>query len=270
MLAYKIEEKINMIPLITKAMIINSKNKNFETIKYGDSIKQYYRFFMGEGNKATIVFIHGGGWWHGSPKTSSYIGSFFNKLGYNVVMIGYRLVPLYKYPTQINDVFEALKTFINKESNIKDIVVIGFSAGGELACNLVFNKDKQLEYSINKDLIKGLITFAGVLDFNKCTTRRARTLIECYIGDNKDYWNPIDLVNSEVNSKVMCVHGTKDQLIDIDNSITFVDKVNEYGDNAKLVTIKGRHHSDIMSLFINKGEKESKIVLDFIEMVCKR
>ena len=270
MIAYKIEEKINMIPLITKGMIINSKNRNFETIKYGDSIKQYYRFFRGKENKATIVFIHGGGWWHGSPKTSSYIGSFFNKLGYNVVMVGYRLVPLYKYPTQINDVFEALKTFISNESSIKDIIVMGFSAGGELACNLVYNLNKQVEYGINKELIKGLITFAGVLDFNKCTTKRSIELIEYYIGDNKDYWNPIDLVNSEVNTKVMCIHGTKDQLIDIDNSIAFVDKVNEYGVNARLVTIKGRHHSDIMSLFVNKGEKESKIVLDFIETICKK
>ena len=51
MIAYKIEEKINMIPLITKGMIINAKNRNFETIKYGDSIKQYYRFFRGKENK---------------------------------------------------------------------------------------------------------------------------------------------------------------------------------------------------------------------------
>ena len=270
MLSYKIEEKYNMIPLIIKGTMINSKNKNFDTVKYGDSIKQYYRFFKGEENKATIVFVHGGGWWHGSPKTSSYIGSFFNKLGYNVLIIGYRLVPLYKYPTQINDVFEALKLFLNNENGTRDIVVIGFSAGGELACNLVFNLNKQLEYGINKDLFKGLITFAGVLDFTKCITKRSRTLIENYIGDNKNYSNPIDLVNSEVNAKVMCIHGTKDPLIDIDNSIAFVKKVNEYGDNAKLLTIKGRHHSDIMSLFINKGEKESKIVLDFIETICKK
>ena len=83
-------------------------------------------------------------------KNLSYIGSFFNKLGYNVLIIGYRLVPLYKYPTQINDVFEALKTFSNNENSTRDIIVIGFSAGGELACNLVYNLKKQLSMGLIK------------------------------------------------------------------------------------------------------------------------
>ena len=68
------------------------------------------------------MFVHGGGWWHGSPKTSSCIGKFFNDLGYNVVIPAYRLVPLYKYPTQINDVFAAVKDYLNKYNNTKELI----------------------------------------------------------------------------------------------------------------------------------------------------
>ena len=271
MLLYRIEEKIIMIPIIMKTFFLNIKSKknNFKTYKYGDNIKQYYRVFEGDLNKPTIVFVHGGGWWHGSPKTSSCIGKIFNDLGYNVVIPAYRLVPLYKYPNQINDVFQAVKDYLNKCNNTKELIVMGFSAGGELSTNLVFNKFKQKEFGINKSIFKGLITLSGVLDFNKCTSNHSKTLIENYIGfENEiDKFNPINLINEDVNVKVLSLHGSKDPLINIENSISFVERIKKFNGNARLSIIKGKHHSDIISLFINKGEKGSKEILDFIEEV---
>lgn len=274
MLRYRIEEKLAMIPIVIKAFLINllSKKNNFKTYKYGDNIKQYYRVFEGKLNKPTILFIHGGGWWHGSPKTSSCIGKYFNDLGYTVVIPAYRLVPLYKYPTQINDVFEALRDCLSKVENVRDIIVMGFSAGGELSANLVFNLDKQKEFNINKDIFKGLITLSGVLDFDKCTSNHSKTLIDNYIGyeNNAEVINPINLINEEVNIDVLCVHGNKDPLINIENSISFVNKIKSFDGNARLAIINGKHHSDIISLFLNKGEKKSKQILDFIDEVWKK
>ncbi|MBE6053091.1 MAG: alpha/beta hydrolase [Clostridium sartagoforme] len=272
MLRYRIEEKLIMIPIIIKAFLINllSKINNFKTYKYGDNIKQYYRVFEGDNNKPTIVFIHGGGWWHGSPRTSSCIGKYFNDLGYTVVIPAYRLVPLYKYPTQINDVFEAFKDYISKTGD-NNIIVMGFSAGGELATNLVFNLDKQKEYKINKKVFKGLITISGVLDFDKCTSNHAKTLIDNYIGyeNNADNINPIKLINKEVSVDVLCIHGNKDPLINVENSISFVEEIKSLGGSARLEIIEGKYHSDIISLFLFKGEKGSKKILDFLECYGK-
>ena len=270
MLRNKIEEKFVMLPLISKAFFINLKSKenNFITYKYGDNVKQYYRVFSGDKNKPTIFFIHGGGWWHGSPKTSSCIGKYFNDLGYTVVIPAYRLVPFYKYPTQIDDVFLASSNYLSKEK-VEKIVVMGFSAGGELSANLVFNKEKQEEYKIDKSIFKGLITLSGVLDFTKCKSKHSQRLIENYLGNENESENvnPINLINNEINLKVLCIHGSKDPLIDFENSISFVEKIKKLNGDAKLKLIKGKHHSDIISLFLNKGEKESKDILDFIEKV---
>lgn len=270
MIRNRIEEKFIMIPLISKAFLINLKSRenNFITYKYGDNVKQYYRVFSGDKNKPTILFIHGGGWWHGSPKTSSCIGKYFNDLGYTVVIPAYRLVPLYKYPTQINDVFSAVKDYLTKEKD-KKIVVMGFSAGGELSANLVFNKEKQEEYKIDSNIFKGLITLSGVLDFTKCKSKHSQRLIENYLGnDNKlEKVNPINLIPNAINFKVLCVHGSKDPLIDFENSISFVEKIKKLNGDAKLKLINGKHHSDIISLFLNKGEEESKDILDFIEKI---
>lgn len=271
---YKIEEKIIMIPIIIKTFFLNIKSKknNFKSYKYGENIKQYYRVYEGDLKKPTIVFVHGGGWWHGSPKASSFIGKFFNDLGYNVVVPAYRLVPLYKYPTQINDVFTAIKDYLQKYNNTKELIVIGFSAGGELSTNLVFNKIKQKEFGINRSIFKGLITLSGVLDFNKCTSKHSKTLIENYVGFENEIekFNPIDLVNENVDVKVLSLHGDRDTLISKENSISFVERIKKYNGSARLSILTGKYHSDIVSLFINKGEKGSKEILDFIEEVWKQ
>jgi acetyl esterase/lipase len=273
---YRIEEKIEMIPVMYKILIGNLKSRknNFKNLKYGENIKQYYRIYNGDRDKPIIFFIHGGGWWHGSPKTSSCIGKFFNDLGYTVILPAYRLVPLYKYPIQINDIFKSIKCYLSSEESLKSrkFIVVGFSAGGELATNLVFNSKKQLEFGIDKSIFKGMITLAGVLDFEKCISKHSIRLIENYVGKEIDFSesNPINLLNENIDIPVLCLHGDKDPLIDIDNSISFINKINSLNGSGKLKILKGKHHSDIISLVINKGEKESKVILDFIEDVWRK
>lgn len=275
MINNRIEEKIAMVPIMYRVLHenIQSRKNSFENFKYGENIKQYYRVYKGDKNKPIILFIHGGGWWHGSPKTSSCIGKFFNDLGYNVVLPAYRLAPLYKYPTQIDDVFMALKDYLSKENDIenKKFIVIGFSAGGELAANIVFNLEKQKDFGLENNIFKGLITLAGVLDFTKCISKHSINLIENYIGKNNSFEekNPVNLIKEYNSIPVLCLHGNKDPLIDLENSISFVEKINSLNGNAKLEILDDKHHSDIISLVINKGEKESKIILDFIENIWK-
>ncbi|GAB6169592.1 hypothetical protein JCM1393_20520 [Clostridium carnis] len=277
MINYKIEEKIAMIPLLLRIFrynFISDRKLKYKSFKYGENIKQYYRVYKGKDkDKPLIYFIHGGGWWHGSPKMCTCIGKFFNKLGYTVVLPAYRLVPLYKYPTQIEDIFSAFSHYIknNKDSFKNGVVSMGFSAGGELCTNLIFNKKMHKKFNINKDIFKGMITFAGVLDFEKCISKHSKTLIANYLGPNYDFSNknPIDLVNGKENIRVLCVHGDKDPLIDIENSISFVDKISSYGDKGEIEIIKGKHHSDITGLILGRGERESKKIIDFLETLWK-
>lgn len=274
MISNRIKEKFKMLPITYKIVNENlqSKKVDFKTYKYGENIKQYYRVYNGDRNKPIIFFIHGGGWWHGSPKTSSYIGKFFYDKGYTVVLPAYRLAPLYKYPEQINDIFTAISYYLSNQCKIenKKIIVMGFSAGGELATNLVFNLEKQKEFNIDKNIFSGLITLAGVLDFEKCISKHSVMLIENYLGKELSLTevNPIKLLeNNDINIPVLCLHGKKDPLIDIENSISFVDKLRDLGKDVKLKILEDKYHSDIITLVIGKGENESKIILDFIEEI---
>lgn len=273
---FSIEENLKKIPLVIKTVkynIISDMHIKHENVKYGEDIKQYYRIYNSENNEKPIIFfIHGGGWWHGSPKMCTCIGKYFAKLGYTVVLPAYRLAPLHKYPKQINDIYSAFSNYIkeNKEYRDRKFIIMGFSAGGELAANIVFNKEMQKKYKIDSSIFKSLITFSGVLNFETCISKHSKRLIKNYLGEdtNIDNVNPINLIKEDVVIPVLCIHGERDLLINKENTISFIDKINSISSIkgvGKVEIIKGKNHSDINELIMGNGEKNSKKILDFID-----
>lgn len=272
---FRIEENLNRIPLAIKTIkynIIVDRVMKSKHIKYGKDIKQYYRVYNEKNNdKPIIFFIHGGGWWHGSPKMCTCIGKYFGKLGYTVVLPAYRLTPLHKYPAQIEDIYSAFSNYVKESIHYSDrkFIVMGFSAGGELAANLIFNEKMQDKYKIDSSILKGLITFSGVLNFEECISKHSKTLIKNYLGEdtNINNANPINLINKNMKVSVLCIHGDRDPLINKENSISFINRINNMNKLGRLEIIKGKHHADINELIMGEGEQMSKIILDFIKIL---
>lgn len=262
---------INIGKTITYSYLkdLSIKGKN---IKYGNNIKQYYKVYSpkNKSSNSVIFFIHGGGWWHGNPSLYSSVGKFFYKLGYETVICGYRLVPNYRYPTQIEDVFRAISHFIKNNKDINSIVIAGYSAGGELASRIVFDHNRQEKYNINHNLIKGFVSLSGVLDFSKCTSLYSKLLINNYIYKNNiQNANPINLLNKEIDIPIMCIHGSSDTLINVNTSISFINKVNNLDENKVLQIIKKAEHEDTIDLIRGDGNKYSEYILKFIKEIDK-
>lgn len=260
---------LNVGKTITNSYIRDFKIRG-KNIKYGNNKRQYYKVYTPYDSniKSTIFFIHGGGWWHGNPSLYSGIGKFFYKLGYQTVLCGYRLVPFHRYPIQIEDVFEALSNFINNNKDINSIVIAGYSAGGELASRIVFDKNRRLEYGIDENLIKGFISLSGVLDFSKCTSMYSKILINNYVyKDDKNKANPINLLNKTVDVPILCIHGDNDSLINVNTSVSFVDKVVNLDENTILKIIKKGEHEDTIDLVRGYGNKYSEYILKFIKEI---
>ncbi len=265
----KLKENILKIPLIYNILRANLKDNNIKymDINYDINKRQYYRVFNCKEDSPIIFFVHGGSWWHGSPKIYSYIGKFFNKKGYSVILIAYRLVPYFTYPSQIDDVFKGFKhSLTNKEikGDREKIYVMGFSAGGELASNLVFNRYFHEKYNIKANTIKKFVSISGVLDFEKCTQSYAKAIIKKYI-NKKDInrTNPINLINGDENIPVLCIHGKNDGVIDFQCSRSFVNKLNKTK-LAKLVLLDNMYHNNILKIIREDETRESKIILDFL------
>lgn len=272
---FNIEENLNRVPLALKTikynLLVNIGMKS-NHIKYGQDIKQYYKVYNEKNNKKPVIFfIHGGGWWHGSPRMCCAIGKYFEGFGYTVVLPAYRLTPLKKYPSQIEDVYCAISNYIKENVDYKnrEFVVMGFSAGGELAANLIFNKKMQEKYNVDKSIFKGLITFSGVLNFEKCISKHSKRLIKNYLGEdtNINNANPINLISEDISIPVLCIHGDRDPLINKENSTSFIDRINSIKKIGKVEIINGKHHSDINELIMGEGEESSKIIINFINKV---
>ncbi|XP_020844614.1 arylacetamide deacetylase-like isoform X2 [Phascolarctos cinereus] len=92
--------------------------------------------------RRAVFYIHGGGWTAGDARWITYddlARQMVNKLDAVVISTNYRLSPQYHFPTQFEDVYDALRWFLRKKVleeygvDPARICVAGDSAGGNLA-----------------------------------------------------------------------------------------------------------------------------------------
>jgi acetyl esterase/lipase len=88
------------------------------------------------GPHPTIVVIYGGAWRFGSRSQSAELATSLARLGYTAVAIDYRLAPAYRFPTQLDDVEDALAAIARHADewgvDPHRVAIFGRSAGAEL------------------------------------------------------------------------------------------------------------------------------------------
>ena len=91
----------------------------------------------GDGPHPVLVYLHGGGWVCGSPKTHQKLGYRFAEAGYLVFNVDYRLAPEHPFPTPFEDCLAAVR-FAHREAarfggDPGRLAIGGDSAGGNLS-----------------------------------------------------------------------------------------------------------------------------------------
>jgi acetyl esterase/lipase len=83
---------------------------------------------------ATLVDIHGGGWFHGDKAKDEDLAMRLAHSGFRVVVPNYRLTPAYRFPAAVDDVLDAgAWAQATAKEGLKKVAFIGSSAGGNLA-----------------------------------------------------------------------------------------------------------------------------------------
>jgi acetyl esterase/lipase len=89
------------------------------------------------GRRPTVIVIYGGAWKFGSRADTAELDRALAALGYNAIAVDYRHAPAYHFPTQIDDVRDAIATIARNADawgvNTSRVAILGRSAGGELA-----------------------------------------------------------------------------------------------------------------------------------------
>lgn len=89
------------------------------------------------GNEHVIYQLHGGSFRGGITESHQKMGRTLTRLtGYDNALIDYRLMPQHPYPAGLNDVIDGYMSLLSSGYSPGNIVVVGDSAGGNLALAL--------------------------------------------------------------------------------------------------------------------------------------
>lgn len=91
----------------------------------------------GAGPHPVLVYLHGGGWICGSPRTHRKLAARFAEAGHLVVNVDYRLAPEHPFPTPFEDCVAAMRWAVREAGRYggdpRRVAIGGDSAGANLA-----------------------------------------------------------------------------------------------------------------------------------------
>lgn len=151
-------------------------------------------------DKGIVIFFHGGGWISGSVESyTNILTTLSESINRIIIAVDYRLAPEYKFPCGFNDCYDITK-LIAKKVGYKRIVLMGDSAGGNLAATVSQKLKDELEFRIRKQI---LIYPALSCDYKKTSSYKSVTseeneyfrkhgevMINNYINNEDDLNNP--------------------------------------------------------------------------------
>lgn len=260
---WTLEEYATLPALVLKIQMVNLtvKEGDYRILSYGKSPRQAALLF--EPNKPKdklIYFLHGGGWMRGKAYVFRFVGKYFSELGYTTALGGYRWAPRTKFPGQADDAAKGLAKVMKEWDG--DVVVVGQSAGAQLAGLLTYDRELQEKYGIQQERIKGLLSISGPLDMQACRNPYFDKMMRHYLKDIKDLdkASPINYVQGDEGIPVLCVHGDEDPTVNIQGSRNFVEKVNEKQDGlAELITVRSAHHAEVVKVFLGEMAETEKM-----------
>lgn len=231
----------------------------------------------GAGPFPAIVFLHGEGWRAGNRRQMHHFIEGVARMGWVGVTVGYRLVPAARFPAQIEDCKAAVrwtrahaKAYRIREDRIG---VVGFSAGGHLASLLGVTGAKDgLEgdggNAGQSSGVQAVVSFFGPEDFttHDWPPDLEREVIVPFLGGSfaerpEAYRraSPIAYVSRDA-PPFLLFHGRNDELVPVDQSIRFAERLKSAGASVRLVILDGEKHG-----FTDAGNEASmKTMMEFL------
>jgi acetyl esterase len=136
-----------------------------ENVRIADGVNADVAVPKGAGPHPVLVYLHGGGWICGSPRTHRKLGMRFAEAGYLVVNVDYWLAPEHPFPTPFDDCLAAVKWAAREAGRFGGdgarLAVGGDSAGGNLSAAVA----AALGADTSAQKLRAALLIYGVFDF---------------------------------------------------------------------------------------------------------
>ena len=230
-----------------------------------------------------IIYFHGGGFVCGSvnnyTKTCSILAKNTNSI---VVSVDYRLAPEFPFPNGLIDCYGVTKYFFSKNSFLgkKEIILMGDSAGGNIASVISIIASEKKDFKINKQILLYPLTY-HIHDENSqfesvkengnswiLTNKRINNYLDLYVSDkskiNSKYVAPFNADELYNQPNTLIITAEYDPLRD--EGEAYGKRLKEFKNEVKIYRVKEVIHG-FFTYFPNSKENKKcyKLINNFIK-----
>lgn len=236
-------------------------------LRYGSDEYQFgdLRLPKGQGPFAAAIFIHGGFWRARYDLThAGFLCAALTKAGFVTWNVEYRRVgnPGGGWPGSFEDVtvgYQFLRQLTGKYPiDIKRVVVLGHSAGGQLA----------LALAAHHNSMAAVASLAGVVDLRRAwNLHLSNDAVAEFLGGPPDripdHYHEASPAELDVSCKQLLIHGSEDDIVPVDMSRNYV-KQKRNREKVTLLEIPEARHFEI----VDPGSKIWPKVQEAISTLC--
>lgn len=233
-------------------------------------------------NSKAIIYFHGGGFVHGNIDTYDRLCSKIAlKTNCLVISVDYKLAPEYKFPIALEECYEIVKKLGTDlkidEYEFKKIILMGDSAGGNLAGAISLMSSEKKEFKIDSQILIYPVTYYDHSESSKflsvrqngndwlLTNKKMDEYFSLYVSDEKDLKSPyISLILSKKlfnQPKTLIITAEFDPLKD--EGIEFAKILKENNNQVYTYCIKDTIHGFFNYSFFKKQIDET------FEYICE-
>jgi acetyl esterase/lipase len=199
-----------------------------------------------------VVTIYGGAWQRGEPGQNAAFNRYLVRQGYTVAAIDYRHAPVYRFPTQSQDVQAALQWLTHNavalRIDLTRIALLGWSSGAHLALLAAYQPDAVP--------VRAVVSYygptnlaAGYTDPPHPDPIHTRAVLETFLGESptllpKQYEqaSPIHYVRPNLPDTLL-IYGNRDHLVKSVFGQQLYDQLRLTGNRAVWIPLPWAEHA---------------------------
>lgn len=247
-----LHEVLHIFPYWLQVFRLPKKDIHTEAFSFGKHKDQYLLFCTPPDGKIPegpiIIYYHGGGWRHGSPKQFKMIAQVLTRRGFAVVLPSYRRTPWYNYDHIREDLNLSLsciqEVLAQKGITSPKFIIGGMSAGGNLAAHIVFNRKALQQLGLSQAQFIGLFLLAPPLQLELMPSSE---IVWSFAGSRKSTRfqraNPYNYLEAPETIPTICIQGTKDGMVPYRSTRVFMEKLaHVHQGNFEFHVLEGKTH----------------------------
>ncbi len=217
-----------------------------------------------ENNTTVVVCIHGGAWqselkigqkWQGS--WMKHNASILADFGFFAIEITHRSITETSINGIIEDVkcaFSYIRRVVCERHAIKNICVLGDSAGGQLALMSAFFHDMKVKTVVACNPVSDLTDPKWQFESTTPEERRAASPI---------------FLNGKTNAQIYLLHGNCDKTVPLECSVTLKEHFIEQGIVCEMEVLEGAAHAFILHGYKTPKERVNEYMEKVISILSK-